>query len=85
MAKMYLTFKQKVDKAQVLVSAGDLVGALKLVKAASHLDKDVKATFEIAYEMLTLGASFYEALGYNKADIMTAARTGIYNLSKLQK
>ena len=85
MEKMYLTFKQKVDKAQALMGAGDLAGALRLVKTASHLDKEVKATFEIAYEMLTIGASFYEAIGYNKADIMTAARNGIYNLSKLQK
>lgn len=57
-------YRTKTERAKVLLSAGDFIGALAIIRTFRlGFSKEEKRSIEIAYESLNGHELFYRALG----------------------
>jgi hypothetical protein len=66
---------KKLDKAKRLFAAGDLKGALGIIKTFPFgFSREEKRVIEIAYESLIGREAFYQRLGIDTSAMITQSR-----------
>ncbi|MDR0385386.1 MAG: hypothetical protein LBH60_04855 [Prevotellaceae bacterium] len=72
---MKLTREKKIDKAKRLFTAGNLKGALGIIKTFPFgCTREEKRVIEIAYESLIGRDAFYQRLGMDTAEMISKSK-----------